>query len=175
MSAPEPKPDQTDNVRLRPANEGDWPELKRWLALPGVVQWWGSANAVEAEIRIVFETPSAVARIIQLDGRPIGYAHAIDSTHWGQDLPNGMPRGTYDVDCLIAEPHHRGRGIGRRAVEMLVDEVFATTLCIACSVTVPVRNETVVRAYEKIGFRWVEVFDDPEVGPSWLMLKHRPS
>ncbi|MEO1543330.1 MAG: GNAT family N-acetyltransferase [Pseudomonadota bacterium] len=170
-----PKPEPTDQLKLRPATEGDWPELKRWLNLPGVVQWWGTPNAVEAEIRIVFETASAVARIIEWDGAPIGYAHAIDATHWGEELPVAIPAGTYDVDCLIAEPQHRGRGLGRQAVEMLVNEVFSTTLCVACSVVISVRNEQAVRAYEKVGFKWVEVFEDPQFGPSWLMIKHRPA
>jgi aminoglycoside 6'-N-acetyltransferase len=36
-----------------------------------------------------------------------------------------------------------------------------------------VRNERAVRAYEKAGFRWQSVWDDPGVGPSWFMVARR--
>lgn len=163
----------TAKLKLRPATDADWPELKRWLRLPGVGDWLGSPNAAEAEIRIVFATESAVARIIEWNGQAIGYAHAIDATHWGSALPDGMPTGTWDLDCLIAEPRHRGTGFGQIAVNRLVDEVFATTFAIAVSVIVPVRNERAVRAYERAGFHWVRVLDDPLFGPSWLLLRER--
>ena len=158
---------------LRDAGEADWDRLRRWLAMPGVGGWWGNANAAEAEIRIVFETESALARIITFDGEPIGYAHAIDATHWGESLPDGIPPGTWDFDCVIAEPAFRGRGLGSKAVERMADEVFSSTFAIALCVIVPVRLESAVRAYEQAGFAWVRIVTDPLFGSSWLMLRER--
>ncbi len=57
---------------------------------------------------------------------------------------------------------------------LLTEEVFATTLAVACSAVVSIRNEAAVRAYERAGFRWLRVLQDPLLGPSWLMLKERP-
>ena len=52
--------------------------------------------------------------------------------------------------------------------------MFATTLAVACSGLVSIRNEAAARAYERAGFRWLQVLQDPLLGPSWLMLKERP-
>ncbi len=168
----EPDPPR-GSVTLRPATRNDWPLIERWLRLPAVESWFGSARAAEAEIRIVFETRSSVARIVECDGKPIGYAHAIDATHWGDSLPDGMPPGTWDLDCVIAEPSFRGRGVGRRAVDLMAAEVFGTTLALHLAVVVPVSNESAVRAYERAGFAWVRIVTDPLFGASWLMLRHR--
>lgn len=161
-------------ITLRPATDADWPTLRDWLRMPDVKDWWGSASAAEAEIRTVLETNSAIARIIEAGNEPIGYAHAIDATYWGTDLPDGMPPGTWDVDIFIASKQHRGNGAGPRAMDLLAEEVFGSTLALAMSVFVSVKNERGIRAYEKSGFRWVRVWDDPLFGPSWLMLRRRP-
>jgi aminoglycoside 6'-N-acetyltransferase len=85
-----------------------------------------------------------------------------------------MPAGTWDVDLFIAEPGHRGCGAGERALELLAEEVFTTTLAPALAVFVSVRNEAAVRAYERAGFAWARVWEDPLLGPSWMMLRTRP-
>lgn len=162
-----------DAVNLRAANAQDWPRLREWLARSDVQRWWGSPSATEAEIRMVFETPSAIARIVEYDRTPIGYAHAIDATYWGDDLPDNMEPGTWDIDLVIADPAHRGKGIGARALDMLADEVFSSTLALALCVFVSVRNEQAVRAYERAGFQWKTVWDDPAFGPSWMLVRER--
>jgi aminoglycoside 6'-N-acetyltransferase len=162
-------------VTLRPASEADWPLILSWLKMPAVQRWWGSQSAAQAEIRLVFETSSALARIIEIGGQPIGYAHAIDATFWGENLPDGLPPGAWDVEVFVAAPEHRGRGIGAAALDLLSAEVFSTTLAVALCVFVSVRNEHAVRAYERAGFEWVQVWDDPIVGASWLMLRRRPT
>ena len=164
----------TDNVALRPATEADWAQICNWLRLPHVQRWWGPASGGEAAVRIVFETPTAVARIVDCDGEQIGYAHAIEATHWGEELPEGMPPGTWDVDLFIASVPHRGRGLGKVILDQLAEEIFSTTMAIALSVFVSVRNEAAVRAYEKAGFKWERVWNDPIDGPCWMLLRHRP-
>lgn len=167
--------DQDSAVTLRPANESDWPLILSWLKMPEVQDWWGSQSAAQAEIRLVFETTSALARIIEAGGHPIGYTHAIDATFWGENLPDGLPPGAWDVEVFVAAPEHRGRGIGAAALDLLSAEVFSTTLAVALCVFVSVRNEHAIRAYERAGFEWVQVWDDPVFGASWLMLRHRPN
>ena len=166
--------DKGPAVTLRPANNADWPLILSWLKMPEVERWWGSQSAAQAEIRLVFETSSALARIIEVGGEPIGYTHAIDATFWGEHLPEGLPPGAWDVEVFVAAPEHRGRGIGAAALDLLAKEVFSTTLAVALSVFVSVRNEHAVRAYESAGFAWVQVWDDPIFGASWLMLRQRP-
>lgn len=162
------------DVTLRPVAAGDWPLIRAWIARPDIQRWWGSAAAAEAEMRLVAESGPALARLVLVDGRPVGYAHAIDAGHWGSALPEGMPPGTWDADIFIADPEFRGRGVGETALNLLAEEVFSTTLAVALSVFVALANEPAIRAYERAGFQWARVWEDPIFGPSWMMLRQRP-
>ena len=101
-----------DEIAIRPATGADWAVIRGWLRLPEIQRWWGTAASTEAEVRLVMETESAMARMVIAAGRPVGYAHAIDAQHWGSGLPETMPAGTWDIDCFIADPEWRGRGGG---------------------------------------------------------------
>jgi aminoglycoside 6'-N-acetyltransferase len=162
-------------ISLRPLTPEDWPRLRKWLRDPAVTRWWGSPASSEAGIRLVIETNSALSRVIEVSGTPVGYAHAIDATCWGEALPDALPPWTWDVDLFIGEAPFRGREVGCQALDILAREVFGTTLAMALSVFVSVRNEAAVRAYERAGFKWVTVWEDPVAGPVWLMLRQRPS
>lgn len=164
-----------DDITLRRAEPRDLAQVRLWLKRPDIQAWWGNASAADAEIALAFASPSAICCMIEMDGRAIGYAHAIDASYWGEQLPEGMPPGTYDLDLFIAEAAERGRGAGQAALTLLAREVFETTLAPAVSVFVAVSNERAVRAYEKAGFRWVRVVEDPIFGPCWLMLIERPA
>lgn len=166
--------DATSGISIRPASGADWDMIRDWLRLPEIQRWWGTAASTEAEVRMVLETRSAMARVVMAGDKPIGYVHAIDALHWGSGLPDAMVAGTWDIDVFIASPEWRGRGAGRRAVELMAGEVFETTLAPAVSVFTSIRNERVVRAYEQAGFRWVRIHDDPIQGPCWMMVKDRP-
>lgn len=162
------------NVSLKPATDHDWQTIRGWLARPDIQRWWGPSAASEAEVIVALGTEHAIARMVQVDGNDVGYGHAVDASLWGDDLPDDLAPGTWDLDIFIAEPAYRGRGIGSVALEMLRDEVFSTTLAIAVSVFPSVENEPAVRAYEKIGFTWKRIWDDPVYGPSWFMVYDRP-
>ena len=166
------KSDTSAIVTLRSVSRSDETLIERWIRQPEIQRWWGDAASAFAEIRLAQSSPSALCCVILVDGRPAGYAHAIDAALWGE-LPQGLPSGTWDVDLFIAEPDLRGKGAGEAALRLLVDEVFSTTLAVAVSVFVSVRNEAAVRIYEKAGFRWVRIWEDPMSGPMWLMLRQR--
>lgn len=166
--------DKLDYVALRPVVKDDWPLIRSWIKRPDIEGWWGSATAAEAEMRLVAETDQAIARMVLVGGNPVGYTHAIDAGYWGSALPEGMPPGTWDADIFIADPAQRGHGVGERALDLLADEVFTTTLAVALSVFVSVANEPAIRAYERAGFQWARVWEDPIFGPSWMLLRHRP-
>jgi aminoglycoside 6'-N-acetyltransferase len=161
-------------IALRPATPEDRFLIRRWLADPEVQAWWGSAAGAEAGITLAMGSATALPRIIECDGRPIGYAHAVEVGVWAEERPEDLPAGTWDIDMLIGSGEHRGQGLGHAALVLLTGEVFATTLAVACSAVVSIRNEAAVRAYERAGFRWLRIWRDPLFGPSWLMLKERP-
>lgn len=162
-------------VHLRAAMAQDRFRIRRWLAEPLVQAWWGSAASAEAEINLAMSSDVALCRIVEQGGVPIGYGHAVDIALWSGPRPDGLAAGTWDVDLFIASPEHRGLGLGTAALALLAEEVFATTLAVACCGVVSIRNEAGVRAYERARFRWQQIWSDPQLGPSWVMLRERPA
>ncbi len=166
--------DHGARVRLRAAHRADWVLIRGWLSRPDVQDWWGPLSATEAEVNIALNSDHALCRIIEAGGRPVGYAHAVDATIWGDELPQDLEAGTWDLDLFVASEEHRGKGVGQAALALLKDEVFATTLAVAVCVFPSIKNERAVRAYEKAGFRWKRIWHDPHFGASWFMVAERP-
>ena len=148
--------------------------VRRWLSDPQVQSWWGTAASAEAKITLALASTAALSRIIERDGIAIGYAHAVETGLWAAEPPEGVPAGGWDVDYFVAPAASDATEVGSAVLALLTKEVFATTLAVACSGLVSIRNEAAVRAYERAGFRWLQVLQDPLLGPSWLMLKERP-
>jgi len=161
-------------LRLRPATPEDRFRIRRWLSEPEARAWWGNAASAEAEINLAMSSDAALCRMVEMEKAPIGYGQAVEVSLWGGPRPDELVPGTWDVDLFIGSAEHRGRGLGGAALALLVEEVFATTLAVACSALVPVRNEAGARAYERAGFRWRRIWQDPVFGPSWLLVRERP-
>jgi hypothetical protein len=75
---------------------------------------------------------------------------------------------------MPGETPQGARPCAAEALALLADEVFATTLALACCGLVPVTNEAAARAYERARFRWQRIWHDPVRGPTWVMLRERP-
>ncbi len=161
-------------VSLRPVTGADHGLIRAWLRQPEIEAWWGPASATSAEVLIALQSSSAICRIIEVEGEAAGYCHAIDATLWGDDLPEDLEPGTWDLDIFIAAARHRGQGLGLHALELLKAEVFSTTLATGVCVFASIRNEKAVRSYEKAGFIWQRIWNDPAAGPSWFMVARRP-
>jgi ribosomal protein S18 acetylase RimI-like enzyme len=160
-------------IGLRPASDADWPTIHRWLRQDEVQRWWGSLAAAEAEVLAALRSSMGLCSIIEVGGVAVGYAQAQEATVLGQGLPAALTAGTFRVDAFIGEAAYRRRGIAMAALRLVAAEVFATTLVLGVIVVVALRHEAAIRAYEKAGFRWVRVIDDPLFGPSWLMRLER--
>lgn len=163
------------DVRLQPTREADWQLIRSWLSRPDIQDWWGPLQTIEAEVMLAIRSEHAISRLILAAGVPVGYGHAVDATLWGDQLPKELTPGTWDIDLFIASETHRNQGIGANALGLLTAEVFATTLATAVCVFPSIANERAVRAYEKAGFQWQSVWQDPVLGASWFMIMERPS
>ena len=49
-------------ITIRPAGQGDWDQIAKWLRQPEIEAWWGTASATTAEIQIALQSPSAICR-----------------------------------------------------------------------------------------------------------------
>ena len=161
------------DIALRPTVPADWDRVRAWLRQPEIQAWWGGFSAAEAEIAIAAESPSALCRMIVADSLQIGYGQAIDADLVASTRTKALPPGAYIAALFIADPAHRRRGAGEDALAALTQEVFSSTLAIACATVVPVRYEPAVRAAERAGYRWIGVADDGATGQSWLMVRER--
>ena len=161
-------------VTLRPADARDWPLIHCWLRLPEIQRWWGSLAAAESEVMAALRADMGLCSIIEVDGASVGYAQAQDAQPLGPAIPHSLTAGAFRVDAFIGEAPYRRQGAAQTALRLVAAEVFATTLAPAVIVIAPLKHEAAVRAYERAGFEWLRVIDDPLLGPSWLMRLERP-
>jgi aminoglycoside 6'-N-acetyltransferase len=161
-------------VSLRPALAEDRFRIRRWLADPEIEAWWGNAASAEAEINLGMSSEAAICRIVECEGSSVGYAHALEIGLWAEERPVELAPGTWHIGYFLSPGQHRGPDLGSAVLSLLAEEVFATTLAVACSGVVSVRNEAAARAYERAGFHWRRIWNDRLLGPSWLMLRERP-
>ncbi len=163
------------SVRLRPATPRDRFLIRRLLAGSDARETWGDTSSVDAEITLAMESSAALTRMIECDGAIAGYAQAVDTGVLGERPPDGVPAGAWRVAYFLQALEGVDAISGAAAaLALLTDEVFATSLAVACTADVSIRTETAARAYERAGFRWLRVAHDPAVGPFWVMLKDRP-
>ena len=164
-------------VSLRPALAEDRFRIRRWLADPEVEAWWGNAASAEAEINMAMSSAAALCRIVESEGAPVGYAHAAGDRAVGRGSAR-RAGARHLAHQLFPQPPAdsiAAPASDRPSLALLAEEVFATTLAVACSGVVSIRNEAAARAYERAGFRWQQIWSDRLLGPSWLMLKERPT
>lgn len=161
-------------ITLRPATPEDRFRIRRWLADPAAQDGWRTPAAAEAEITLAMSSTTAHVRIVESHGIPVGYAHAADAGLWSGGGHAELPAGTWQVDLFMAATEHRNLDLARTALSLLVEDVFSTTLAVACCGVMSIRNESAVRAYEQAGFRWQQIWHDPLSGPAWVMLRQRP-
>ena len=73
-------------------------------------------------------------------------------------------RGRAEVGIAIMDREYRGRGYGTEVLRQVVDYAFNELGLTLLGLTVFPSNHRAIRAYEKVGFRKVEVLED-----SWLL------
>jgi aminoglycoside 6'-N-acetyltransferase len=143
--------------------QGDLQLLERWLRSPHVVRWWGTP---ELHLAALGQRSRDSHAVITVDGRPVGYLC------WQRPPPEeleaagltDLPEDLVDIDILIGEPELLGRGVGSRALALLVEELHGRGVGFA-GLGTSTSNGVAIRAYEKAGFHLFRDFEDPESGP----------
>ena len=89
-------------VSLRPALAEDRFRIRRWLADPEIEAWWGNAASAEAEINLAMSSEAAICRIVECEGAPIGYAHALEIGLWAEERPAELAPGTWHIGYFLS-------------------------------------------------------------------------
>jgi len=144
--------------------------LERWLQSAHVVRWWGTPD-----LTALAQRSSDTHAVITADGRPVGYLcwqRLSPSELEAAGLTN-LPEDLVDIDILIGEQELLGRGVGPRALVLLLAKLHGDGLGFA-GLGMSTSNHIAIRAFEKAGFRVFKDFADPESGPCKYMVAKLP-
>ena len=163
----------TTDIAFRPLAEADIPMLKRWLEDPDVSPWYEEdsteLDALRAEyLPIVTGEEPTRGCIIRIDGRDVGYIQCYvidDHPDYARQL--AVDPGAVGIDLFLGEPWARDRGYGAAAIRALLREVVFGEMGAAVAIIAPAPdNARAIRAYEKVGFRWVKTVPIVDESPA---------
>jgi aminoglycoside 6'-N-acetyltransferase len=97
---------------FRPMSEADLPLVKRWLAEPNVMQWWGDTCEQFEIVSGDLEVEAMDQFIVATDDRPFGYLQCYNPEVWPENGLGVHPRGTRGLDQCIGELDMVDRGHG---------------------------------------------------------------
>ena len=158
------------SYQFRPMAAADLPMVRRWLADPHVVQWWGDTAEQFALVSGDLAHPGMDQLIVVTAGRPFGYLQCYDLMTWPDEAFGTQPRGTRAIDQFIGEPDMVDHGHGSAFIRAFTDRLLAAGTPRVITDPDPV-NARAVRAYEKAGFHKQHEVDTPD-GRALLMVRN---
>jgi RimJ/RimL family protein N-acetyltransferase len=165
-----------DGVSFRRLRRSEIPLIHRWLHTPHVARWWyedvGTLEEVEERYLPYVEGKAGVEPYLILrEDTPIGY---IQTYPLSADEEYAKLVGVEDatgVDLFIGEPEFLYKGLGPNIIRrFLRDIVFSDGRYETCVIGPEPKNESAIRAYGKVGFRYFKTARVPgEPEPEYLM------
>jgi aminoglycoside 6'-N-acetyltransferase len=155
--------------QFRPMTAADLPLLRRWLAMPHVVEWWGDTEEQFALVSEDLEAVSMDQFIVAADEHPFAYIQCYDQAAWPANGLGHHPPGTRGIDQFIGDPNMVGHGHGSAFIRHFTDGLLTGGTPRVVTDPAPA-NGRAIRAYEKAGFRSDRMVDTPD-GPSLLMVR----
>jgi aminoglycoside 6'-N-acetyltransferase len=157
-------------VSLVPFDRSRAALLADWLARPHVARWYPDPVA---RLEWALDPPPGGAHsLIDCEGRPFGYLSWRKVARETLDAVGlqEIPAGSVDIDILIGEADCIGRGLGPKALALLVERLRADPTVPLAGLTPSVDNLAARRAYEKAGFRKLREYEAPGFGRGVLMV-----
>jgi aminoglycoside 6'-N-acetyltransferase len=154
---------------FRPMTADDLPLLKRWLAAPHVVQWWGNTYEQFELVRDDLEVEAMEQYVVTTNDRPFGYLQCYDPMVWPDNGLGTHPAGTRGIDQFIGEPAMLERGHGSAFIRIFIERLLKAGSPRVITDPDP-NNHRAIRAYEKAGFRQEHLVDTPD-GRALLMVR----
>jgi len=162
---PTPVTLELDDIVLRPWRPGDVARLHAAGQDPEVARWVYLAQPFDVEAaRAYLEGAMALWR----EGTGASFAIVDRADELLGAVTRFGPEGHGATVGLWLVPGGRGRGIGTRALRLVLDWTFATTDVLRIDCYIEVGNEASMRMVERVGFRREGVLR------SWDMAPHGP-
>lgn len=162
-------------VHFRRLVEADLPVLVRWFSAPHARAWYGEGPDYVAEVygpELVAARPRAFVAVHE--ARDVGLFewvrlgdHPAVQRAYGVEDPE-----TANVDVIVGEPDVAHRGLGPALIHaFLAQIVFANPRVPSVVIDPETDNAIAIRAYEKVGFRYVRASADDAEGNSVYLLE----
>jgi aminoglycoside 6'-N-acetyltransferase len=158
-----------DRYQFRPMTGADLALVRRWLAEPHVMQWWGDTYEQFELVSGDLEVEAMDQFIITTNDRAFGYLQCYDPDAWPGNGLGTHPRGTRGLDQFIGEPDMVDQGHGSAFIRAFIDRLLASGAPRVITDPDPA-NARAIRAYEKAGFRRDRLVDTPD-GVALLMVR----
>lgn len=154
-------------VSLRPLTLADAPRVRAWMASPEVIRFTVVVPGPEYGPLSPYSTAEADQYLTTLVGDPTrkSWAVELDGAHVGNvGIKDWLP-GASTAECFIelGEDAARGRGVGTRAMRLLLDEAFGSLRLGRVRLGVFEFNHRAIGLYRKLGFA-----DDGHYGWHWV-------
>jgi aminoglycoside 6'-N-acetyltransferase len=154
---------------FRPMTSADLPLVRRWLAEPHVVQWWGDPAEQFDLVSGDLHEPAMDQFIVSSASSDFAYLQCYALTTWNSGFGE-HPHGTSGIDLFIGEPGMIERGHGSALIRTFADARLRNGAPRIVTDPDPA-NTRAIRAYEKAGFAKVRIVDTPD-GPALLMVRN---
>ena len=154
---------------FRPMTSADLPLVRRWLAEPHVVQWWGDPSEGYDLVSGDLAETAMDQFIVSAGSSDFAYLQCYQIGDWHVTF-GPQPEGTRGLDQFIGEADMLGRGHGSAFIRAFIDRLFARGVPRMVIDPRP-DNPRAIRAYEKAGFEKAGMVDTPD-GPALLMVRN---
>ncbi len=154
---------------FHPMSADHLPMIRRWLATPDVVRWWGNPDEQYALVSGDLDHPDMDQFIVTVDDHAFGYIQCYALGAWNQGF-GSQPPATRGIDQFIGAPDMIGHGHGARFIRQFTEGLLTSGVPRVVTDPDP-DNDRAVRAYAKAGFQSDRIVDTPD-GPALLMVRN---
>ena len=177
------------DITFRQLANSDLENIVQWMQDEGVARWWYAGRYADgsSEEAIRAEWGPRARGEPNIEDKTDCYIVTVDATDIGliqtslfADYPEHaaevqVPESA-GVDVLIGLPEWRNRGVGSALIKQFVNEVvFANPAVQRCTIDPDPENRRAIRAYEKVGFRYVRSYRSKISDiDAYLMVLERP-
>ncbi len=173
-----------NNVRFRKLKLEDLQLMHKWLNEPHVHDWYDKdkqntleeiANRYAPKIK---EEKPTDCYIVLYEDKPVGYIQTYKVNDWPEfgDYV-GVDDNTASIDLFIGDSSYMGKGFGSLMLKRFLNKiVFANEKITTCIIGPEPKNTRAIKAYEKVGFKYVKTVQIPEESdPTYIMEITKPS